>query len=224
MKNDKIKVLDKGFIRLVEKMGTDSSITQAARVSYGDGTKSVSTDTKLIHYLYKNKHTSPFEMCELKFHLKMPMFIARQWLRHRTANVNEYSARYSIVKDEYYIPESKHICYQDKVNKQASGEAVPLELAQHFRDSVETESTILFDNYKYFLNKGISRETCRILLPQNIYTQFYWKIDLHNLLHFIRLRNSKHAQYEIRQYAKRILKDIIQVYYPITYEAFKKYK
>ena len=218
------KVLDHGFIRVIDYMGTDESIVQAARVSYGKGTKQVSQDRALIHYLLRHKHTTPFEMCEIKFHIKMPIFVARQWIRHRTANVNEYSARYSILDNEFYIPDMSHISSQSSVNKQCrEEEPLPKEIAQKVVDILTQNASASYKQYESLINDyDFARELARANLPINIYTQWYWKIDLHNLMHFIRLRADAHAQYEIRVYAE-IMRDIMEKWVPITYEAFMNY-
>jgi thymidylate synthase (FAD) len=218
-----IPVLDKGFIRVIDIMGNDSAIVQAARVSYGDGTKTPSDDKKLIRYLYKNKHTSPFEMCEIKLHIKAPLFVARQWLRHRTANVNEISARYSIMKEEFYIPELSRVQGQSATNKQGSGQELDIETQKWFVERVKKNSQNAFQDYNDALEKEVSRELARMMLPVNLYTEWYWKIDLHNLLHFVRLRDESHAQYEIQVYAQAI-REIIKEWCPMTYEAFSQYK
>lgn len=224
--NDLIKeiaCLDKGFVRLVDWMGDDSSIVQAARVSYGKGTKSVSEDTGLIRYLLRNKHTSPFEMVEFKFHVKLPIFIARQWIRHRTANVNEYSGRYSEMPDDCYVPEPMQIRPQSSNNKQGrSDEQFENAKSQAISDSMRFVQENLFSEYSALLAKGVAREIARINLPLSNYTEWYWKIDLHNLLHFLRLRSDNHAQYEIRVYADAISQIIKQIV-PITYAAFEDY-
>lgn len=230
-----INVLDHGFIRVVDYMGNDSSIVQAARVSYGAGTKQVNDDQSLINYLMRNDHTSPFEMCEIKLHVKLPIFVARQWIRHRTANVNEYSSRYSILKNEFYLPKLENICEQSQNNKQGRGETIPEEFASRILEILRSDSIRAFNNYQLMLNvdvdnnpidvsrPGVARELARIELPLNTYTEWYWKIDLHNLLHFLKLRSSDHAQFEIREYAK-VLLDILQKWVPATYNAFMKYK
>jgi len=232
---DPMPVLDHGFIRVVDYMGNDSAIVQAARVSYGAGTKQVNDDQSLINYLMRNDHTSPFEMCEIKLHVKLPIFVARQWIRHRTASVNEYSARYSILKNEFYLPKVENICEQSKNNKQGSGDAIEPEFAQRILDMLRTDSIRAFNNYQLMLNvdadnnpidvsrPGVARELARIDLPLNSYTEWYWKIDLHNFLHFLRLRASSHAQFEIRQYAE-VLLDILKKWVPATYNAFMRYK
>lgn len=218
---EEYKVLDCGFVRLVDKMGDDSSVVQGARVSYGTGTKTLNKDKGLIEYLWKNRHTSPFEMCEIKLHIKCPIFIARQWLRHRTANVNEYSGRYSVMKGDYYVPDK--ICTQSNLNKQASAGYVSRETEEKMRSDILKVSEYALGLYHEYLAQGVSRETCRILLPINFYTEFYWKIDLHNLLHFLKLRNHDHAQSEIRSYAEIILEKIVKPWVPLCYGAFKKY-
>ncbi|AHX11114.1 thymidylate synthase, flavin-dependent [Neorickettsia helminthoeca str. Oregon] len=216
------QVLDKGFIRVVDYMGNDQSIVQAARVSYGKGTKTVNQDRALIHYLMRHSHTTPFEMCEIKFHIKMPIFVARQWIRHRTANVNEYSARYSIVDNEFYIPEMEKVCYQSATNAQGGSDQVDQVLAQEFNDALNENSRALYEGYTHFINSGLAREIVRIALPLNAYTEMYWKIDLHNLLHFLKLRSHSHAQYEIRRYAE-VMEEIVKLWVPIAYEAFLEY-
>ncbi len=217
--------LDHGFIRVVDFMGSDSAIVQAARVSYGDGTKTVNEDKGLINYLMKHKHTSPFEMCEIKLHIKLPMFIARQWIRHRTANVNECSARYSILPEEYYIPELQNILPQSEMNKQCRGGEISPEFAKDAQSLIRESSKRSYEDYQALLGdeeNGIAREIARGVLPVNMYTEWYWKIDLHNLLHFIRLRIHPHAQYEIRVYAQ-ILADIVKAWCPLAYGAFEEH-
>ena len=214
------KILDKGFIRVVDYMGTDASIVQAARVSYGDGTKTVRQDKGLISYLMRNEHTTPFEMCEIKLHIKAPMFVTRQWLRHRTASVNEYSARYSVMKEEYYTPDKDNICNQSSINKQSSGEELLWDDADEVNKIIDANNIDTYWRYEQLIEDyGVARELARVVLPNNIYTEFYWKIDLHNLLHFIRLRCDSHSQSEIRQYAFKI-KDIIKSWVPYTYTAY----
>lgn len=219
--NTPISVLDKGFVRVVDYMGDDSSIVQAARVSYGKGTKTVSDDERLINYLMRHRHTTPFEMCEIKLHVKLPIFVARQWVRHRTASINEYSARYSELHNEFYIPSLDQIETQSTSNKQ--GRAVGLgrreKLDAYIR--MEDASQEAYKNYEDLLALGVSRELARMVLPVNIYTSWYWKIDLHNLLHFIRLRSDSHAQYEIRMYSKAI-EEIVNQWVPATWAAFKE--
>lgn len=221
--NKEIKCLDKGFIRLVDYMGNDASIVQSARVSYGKGTKSVTEDKGLIRYLMRHSHTSPFEMVEFKFHVKLPIFVARQWIRHRTANVNEYSGRYSEMRDEFYIPEPEQIRTQSAVNKQGrASEPMPSEESAKIIDKYEKIQKILFADYTDLLDTGLARELARINLPLSTYTEWYWKIDLHNLFHFLRLRLDVHAQYEIRVYAEAMAK-IVKEIVPLAYEAFEDY-
>jgi thymidylate synthase (FAD) len=209
--------------RLVDVMGDDAAIVQAARVSYGQGTKTVNEDRGLIRYLMRHKHTSPFEMVELKFHVKLPIFIARQWIRHRTANVNEYSGRYSEMKDECYLPELEQIRLQAKNNKQGrADETLESNDAETVRDILSSGQTAAFADYKSMLDLGLAREIARINLPLSTYTEWYWKIDLHNLLHFIRLRLDSHAQYEIRVYAEAIA-EMLKIIVPLTWEAFEDF-
>ncbi|CAN2109776.1 FAD-dependent thymidylate synthase [Wolbachia pipientis] len=216
------KVLDHGFIRVVDYMGSDSAIVQAARVSYGKGTKQISQDEALIKYLMRHHHTTPFEMCEIKFHVKLPIFVARQWIRHRTANVNEYSARYSILDNEFYAPKPEQVAKQSDNNKQGSGEAFDPDTSKEIIDSLINDSNLVYSHYEKFIEQGLAREIARTNLMLNYYTQFYWKIDLHNLLHFLKLRADKHAQYEIRVYAEVML-DIIKKWVPLAYNAFVEY-
>lgn len=219
-----IPCLDKGFVRLVDYMGDDNAIVQAARVSYGAGTKSISDDTSLIRYLLRHKHTTPFEMCEIKLHIKAPIFVARQWLRHRTANVNEYSARYSIMEHDYYVPEAEQLCHQSKSNKQGRSDIIAEPLNSKIQSQIKDFSDKSFELYDEFISEDVNlaKEISRTILPVNVYTQFYWKIDLHNLLHFLRLRVDGHAQYEIRVFAQAIL-DLVKEWVPITYQAFMDY-
>lgn len=228
-------VLDHGFVRVIDYMGNDDAIVQAARVSYGKGTKKRTEDRGLIHYLLRHAHTTPFEMCEIKFHLKMPFFIARQWLRHRTANVNEYSARYSILDKEFYIPSSEHLATQSSINKQGRGEPLSPDYSQYVRDLLHHDAERNYAHYEELLNEdaegnpwnpqkeNLARELARMNLPLNFYTQMYWKIDLHNLMHFLTLRADAHAQYEIRVYAE-IMLDLLKRWVPFTYEAFIQYR
>ncbi|MDR2977908.1 MAG: FAD-dependent thymidylate synthase [Rickettsiales bacterium] len=216
------KVLDHGFIRVVDYMGSDSAIVRAARVSYGKGTKRISQDEALIKYLMRHHHTTPFEMCEIKFHVKLPIFVARQWIRHRTASVNEYSARYSILDNEFYIPKPEQVAKQSDNNKQGSGEAFDSHTSKEIIDSLTNDSNLVYSHYEKFIEQGLTREIARANLMLNYYTQFYWKIDLHNLLHFLKLRADKHAQYEIRVYAEVML-DIIKKWVPMAYGAFVEY-
>ena len=228
-------VLDHGFVRVIDYMGNDSSVVQSARVSYGAGTKKVNADKALINYLMAHRHTTPFEMCEIKFHIKLPIFVARQWIRHRTASVNEYSARYSIVEDEFYIPQAQHLSAQSKVNHQGRDETKILNKEEQKKvlQILKADSTNAYNNYLEMINQdadgnivdnnkeGLARELARMNLPLNCYTQWYWKIDLHNLLHFLNLRADSHAQYEIRVYAEVML-DLVKKWVPHCYEAFLK--
>ncbi len=216
------KVLDHGFIRVIDYMGSDSAILQAARVSYGKGTKQINQDEALIKYLMRHYHTTPFEMCEIKFHVKLPIFVARQWIRHRTANVNEYSARYSILDHEFYIPKAEQIAKQSDNNKQGRGKAFDLNTSKKIIDSLINDSNLAYSHYEKFIEQGLAREIARTNLTLNYYTQFYWKVDLHNLFHFLKLRIDKHAQYEIRVYAE-IMLDIIKEWVPIAHSAFIEY-
>ena len=228
-------ILDHGFIRVIDYMGDDSSIVQAARVSYGKGTKKVSTDSGLIKYLMRHWHSTPFEMCEIKYHVKLPIFIARQWIRHRTANVNEYSARYSILDKEFYLPSSEHLAAQSQSNRQGRGEVIEGDQAKQVLDLLKNDAERTYKNYEEMLNqrfdgttidenkKGLARELARMNLTLNTYTQWYWKTDLLNLMNFLRLRADSHAQYEIRAYADAML-DTVKKWVPITYEAFMDYR
>ncbi|OWZ25317.1 FAD-dependent thymidylate synthase [Wolbachia endosymbiont of Wuchereria bancrofti] len=216
------RVLDHGFIRVVDYMGSDSAIVQAARVSYGKGTKQINQDEALIKYLMRYHHTTPFEMCEIKFHVKLPIFVARQWIRHRTANVNEYSARYSILDHEFYIPELEQVAKQSDNNKQGSGEAFDLDISKEIIDSLTNDSNLVYSHYNKFIEQGLAREIARTNLTLNYYTQFYWKVDLHNLLHFFKLRADKRAQHEMRVYAEVML-DIVKKWVPLAHSAFVEY-
>ena len=230
-----IPVLDHGFVRVIDYMGDDAAIVQAARVSYGKGTKKVSDDSGLINYLLRHHHTTPFEMCEIKYHVKVPIFIARQWIRHRTANVNEYSARYSVLDREFYIPSVEQLAMQSKQNHQGRGALLKGEEAQHVLDLLKEDATRNYDHYVEMLNEdpdgdiideargGLARELARMNLTLNMYTQWYWKIDLHNLLHFLSLRADAHAQYEIRVYADAML-ETVERWVPIAYKAFVQYR
>ncbi len=221
--NKEFQILDHGFVRLVDFMGSDAAIVQAARVSYGAGTTKKSRDRELIRYLLGHAHTSPFEMVEFKFHVKLPIFVARQWIRHRTANVNEYSGRYSVMKDEFYVPRAEDIRFQSEVNMQGrSDENVPEDLQQEFLEYLASSQKDVFANYKKFIDTGLARELSRISLPLSLYTEWYWKIDLHNLLHFLRLRMDSHAQMEIRLYAEKMA-EIVAAICPMTMEAFDDY-
>jgi thymidylate synthase (FAD) len=221
------QVLDHGFVRVVDYMGDDAAICQAARVSYGRGTKSVQNDEGLIRYLMRHWHSTPFEMCEIKLHVKLPVFVARQWIRHRTANVNEYSARYSILDREFYIPAPDHVAAQSEINNQGRGAALEGEEAARVLEILKSDSDRAYDNYEAMISQddqqGLARELARMNLPANIYTQWYWKVDLHNLFHFLRLRADSHAQYEIRVYADAIC-DMVADWVPFAYRAFSDYQ
>ena len=219
-------VLDHGFVRVIDYMGDDAAICQAARVSYGKGTKSVQNDEGLIRYLMRHWHSTPFEMCEVKLHVKLPVFVARQWIRHRTANVNEYSARYSILDREFYIPAPEHINSQSVVNNQGRGEVLQGEDAARVLEMLKADSGRAYDNYETMIDEdgiGLARELARMNLPANVYTQWYWKVDLHNLFHFLRLRADAHAQYEIRVYADAIC-EMVKDWVPFAYKAFEDYR
>jgi thymidylate synthase (FAD) len=197
------RVLDKGFVRLVDYLGGDQRIVQAARVSYGEGTKSYRKDAALIDYLLRHEHTSPFEQVILTFHTKMPVFVARQWIRHRTARLNEISGRYSVMKDEFYVPAPGDLALQSDDNKQGrSSEPMPADQAGDIRDRMAADQAAAFQAYTGLLDEGLARELARINLPLSLYTEWYWQIDLHNLFHFLRLRMDPHAQREIRVYAE----------------------
>ena len=227
--------LDHGFVRVVDYMGDDQAIVQAARVSYGKGTSRVSEDRGLIRYLMRHRHSTPFEMCEIKLHVKLPMFIARQWIRHRTASINEYSARYSVLDKEFYIPEEKDLAVQSKLNKQGRGNILSPKDSEEALFLLKRDAEKSYETYEYLLNEnnkgevidenrdGLSRELARINLTLNTYTQWYWKTNLHNLMNFIFLRADSHAQYEIRVYADIIYK-IMESWVPITAEAFNSYR
>ena len=230
-----IPVLDHGFIRVIDYMGDDSSIVQSARVSYGKGTKKVSTDEGLIKYLMRHRHSTPFEMCEIKYHVKLPIFIARQWIRHRTANVNEYSARYSILDKEFYLPAKEQLAAQSQSNRQGRGDVLQGKQAEDVLNILKDDATRTYDNYEKLLNErfdgtkidenkvGLARELARMNLTLNTYTQWYWKTDLLNLLNFLFLRADNHAQYEIRVYADKML-ETVKKWVPITYQAFMDYR
>tara|TARA_B100001059_G_scaffold50704_1_gene44047 strand:- start:4589 stop:5545 length:957 start_codon:yes stop_codon:yes gene_type:complete len=227
--------LDHGFIRVVDYMGDDQAVVQAARVSYGKGTTRVSEDRGLIRYLMRHRHSTPFEMCEIKLHVKLPMFIARQWIRHRTASINEYSARYSVLDKEFYIPAAKDLALQSLTNRQGRGEVLSEKNSKEALDMLKRDAEKCFDTYEYLLNEksngdiidenreGLARELARINLTLNTYTQWYWKTNLHNLMNFIYLRADSHAQYEIRVYAD-IIYEIMKAWVPITAEAFNSYR
>ena len=219
---DAIKCLDKGFVRLVDAMGGDDAIVQAARVSYGKGTAKVSQDRGLIRYLMRHRHTTPFEMVEFKFHCKMPIFVARQWVRHRTANINEYSLRYSEARDEFYFPDPENIQFQSALNKQGRLGEVSDELKMKVRNYFEEISDRSFEIYSELNDAGVARELARAILPVNLYTEWYWKNDLHNLLHFIGLRSDSHAQYEIRVFSDAMAESVKSVA-PFAWEAYQDY-
>ena len=230
-----VPVLDHGFVRVVDYMGDDTSIVQSARVSYGKGTKKVSTDSGLIKYLMRHRHSTPFEMCEIKYHVKLPIFVARQWIRHRTANVNEYSARYSILDKEFYLPTKENLAAQSKNNRQGRGDLINGKQADDILKILKEDAEKSYNNYETMLNerydgtiinenqKGLARELARMNLTLNTYTQWYWKTDLLNLLNFLSLRADDHSQYEIRAYAD-VMIDSLKRWVPITYEAFMDYR
>ncbi len=230
-----VPLLDHGFIRVIDYMGDDAAIVQAARVSYGRGTRRVSEDAGLIRYLMRHRHSTPFEMCEIKYHVKLPIFVARQWIRHRMANVNEYSARYSVMDREFYIPEPAQLAAQSNVNRQGRGEVLQGEEAADVLALLRDDASRNYDHYAQMLNEtadgtivdesrqGLARELARMNLTLNTYTQWYWKTDLHNLLNFCSLRADPHAQYEIRVYADAIL-DTVRAWVPAAYEAFRDYR
>ena len=235
MLHSAIPVLDHGFIRVIDYMGDDAAVVQAARVSYGRGTRRVSEDAGLIRYLMRHRHSTPFEMCEIKFHVKLPIFIARQWIRHRTANVNEYSARYSILDREFYIPAPEHLAAQSATNRQGRGEVLIGAEAEEVLRVLREDATRTYDHYAAMLNEdaegnkrdparaGLARELARMNLTLNTYTQWYWKTDLHNLMHFLSLRADAHAQYEIRAYAEAMLA-CLDAWVPATAAAFRDYR
>ncbi|MEM7723696.1 MAG: FAD-dependent thymidylate synthase [Pseudomonadota bacterium] len=221
------EVLDHGFVRVIDYMGDDAAIVQAARVSYGAGTKKARDDSGLIRYLMRHWHSTPFEMCEIKLHVKLPVFVARQWIRHRTANVNEYSARYSILDREFYIPAPEHLAAQSTVNNQGRGATLQGAEAAKVLEVLKADAGRAYDHYEQMLSQdgqdGLARELARMNLPANIYTQWYWKVDLHNLFHFLRLRADAHAQYEIRVYADAIC-EMVKDWVPAAYGAFEDYR
>lgn len=230
-----LEVLDHGFIRVIDYMGDDAAVVQAARVSYGRGTKRVSEDAGLIRYLMRHRHSTPFEMCEIKYHVKLPIFVARQWIRHRTANVNEYSARYSVLDREFYIPAPEHLAAQSAVNRQGRGAVLEGERASQILRLLREDAARCFDHYAEMLDAdddgaprdpdqpGLARELARMNLTLNTYTQWYWKTDLHNLLNFIALRADSHAQYEIRVYAEAMMRSVA-AWVPLTFQAFSDYR
>jgi thymidylate synthase (FAD) len=230
-----LPVLDHGFVRVIDYMGDDAAVVQAARVSYGKGTKRVSEDRGLIQYLMRHRHTTPFEMCEIKYHVKLPIFVARQWIRHRTANVNEYSARYSILDNEFYLPAPEHLAVQSSANRQGRGEALAPDEAARVLDLLREDAMRAYRDYAFMLNEdeagnvadekrsGLARELARMNLSLNFYTQWYWKTDLYNLLNFLSLRADAHAQYEIRVYAEAMI-GTLERWVPMTAEAFHQYR
>ncbi|MFO1105261.1 MAG: FAD-dependent thymidylate synthase [Amaricoccus sp.] len=222
-----IPVLDHGFVRVIDYMGDDAAIVQAARVSYGQGTRATRDDAGLIRYLMRHWHSTPFEMCEIKLHVKLPVFVARQWIRHRTANVNEYSARYSILDREFYTPRPDHLAAQSTANHQGRGEVLSPDEAARVLALLRDDATRSYDHYEAMLSQdgqqGLARELARMTLPASIYTQWYWKTDLHNLFHFLRLRADAHAQYEIRAYAEAIC-GLVQAWVPAAWDAFEDYR
>ena len=226
-----IPVLDHGFVRVIDYMGDDGAVVQAARVSYGRGTRRVSEDAGLIRYLMRHRHSTPFEMCEIKYHVKLPIFVARQWIRHRMANVNEYSARYSILDREFYIPAPEHLAAQSDSNRQGRGDVLQGAEAAEVLALLRADATLTYDHYAAMLNEdgadpnrqGLARELARMNLTLNTYTQWYWKSDLHNLLNFLSLRADAHAQYEIRVYADAML-DTVRAWVPATFAAFQDYR
>jgi len=230
-----IPVLDHGFVRVIDYMGDDGAVVQAARVSYGRGTRAANEDRGLIRYLMRHRHSTPFEMCEIKYHVKLPIFVARQWIRHRTANVNEYSARYSILDREFYIPAPAQLAAQSSVNRQGRGDVLQGEEAARVLDLLREDAARCYDHYVEMLNEdergeaidparqGLARELARMNLTLNAYTQWYWKTDLHNLLHFLSLRADAHAQYEIRAYAEAMLRTV-QAWVPECFAAFRDYR
>ena len=229
-----LPVLDHGFVRVIDYMGDDAAVVQAARVSYGRGTRKVQEDEGLLRYLLRHRHTTPFEMCEIKYHVKLPIFVARQWIRHRTANVNEYSGRYSILDREFYVPAPEHLAAQSRSNRQGRGAVLEGEEAAEALEILKRDATRAYDDYERLLNEradgslidegrsGLARELARMNLPVNFYTQWYWKTDLHNLLHFLMLRADPHAQYEIRAFAEAML-ETLRRWVPLTCRAFEDY-
>ena len=222
-----LPVLDHGFVRVVDYMGDDAAVVQAARVSYGRGTRAANEDRGLIRYLMRHRHTTPFEMCEIKYHVKLPIFVARQWIRHRTANVNEYSARYSIMDREFYIPEPQHLAAQSTVNNQGRGAVLEGAEAARVLEILKSDAARSYDHYEAMLSQdgqqGLARELARMNLPANIYTQWYWKMDLHNLFHMLMLRMDSHSQWEIQQYAQAIWLHV-QQWVPVSAKAFEVYR
>ena len=231
-----LPVLDRGFIRVIDYMGDDAAIVQAARVSYGRGTKRSRDDQGLINYLMRNWHTSPFEMCEIKLHVKLPIFVARQWIRHRTANVNEYSARYSVLDNEFYVPDREQLRAQSASNRQGRGDLLETDEAEQVMEILREDAMRSYAHYEEMLNEGpdgeavdperqgLARELARMNLSLGFYTQWYWKVDLHNLMHFLRLRADPHAQFEIREYADVLIEQVMKRWVPMTLGAFENYR
>ena len=218
-----IKVLDHGFVRLVDYMGSDARIVQTARVSYGDGTKTLREDAGLIDYLLRHEHTSPFEHVIFEFHAKMPIFVARQWIRHRTARLNEISGRYSVIKDEFYVPDSSSINFQNKDNKQGRAvDDVPDSLKDKVISILSKDQEAVYKNYEEMIDDDIARELARINLPLSTYTEWYWQMDLKNMFHFLKLRMDHHAQWEIQEYGRAMAK-IVKAVCPLAYESFEKH-
>jgi len=230
-----LPVLDHGFVRVIDYMGDDAAVVQAARVSYGRGTRKVSEDRGLINYLMRHRHTTPFEMCEIKYHVKLPIFVARQWIRHRTANVNEYSARYSILDNEFYLPRPEHLAAQSKANRQGRDRVLVGREAERVFALLRKDAELVYAHYMEMLNEGeagapldpersgLARELARMNLSLNFYTQWYWKTNLHNLMHFLSLRADAHAQFEIRAYAE-VMIDTLRRWCPICHDAFMEYR
>ncbi|MFO1080929.1 MAG: FAD-dependent thymidylate synthase [Reyranellaceae bacterium] len=230
-----LPVLDHGFVRVIDYMGDDAAVVQAARVSYGRGTKKVSEDRGLINYLMRHRHTTPFEMCEIKYHVKLPIFVARQWIRHRTANVNEYSARYSILDNEFYVPKPEHLAAQSRQNRQGRDAVLAGSEAERVFALLRQDAELVYEHYQEMLNEGadgqpldpgrsgLARELARMNLSLGFYTQWYWKTNLHNLMHFLSLRADAHAQYEIRVYAE-VMIDTLRRWCPICHDAFQEYR
>ena len=231
MLHEAVPVLDHGFVRVVDYMGDDAAVVQAARVSYGRGTRRISEDEALIRYLMRHRHSTPFEMCEIKYHVKLPIFVARQWIRHRTANVNEISARYSILDREFYLPSPEHLAAQSESNRQGRGEVLGEEEAGEVLALLRRDAEQAYATYSTLLNedgadprrRGLARELARMNLTLNTYTQWYWKTDLHNLLGFLALRADPHAQYEIRAFADAMLRSV-EAWVPVTWRAFRDYR
>ena len=221
--DQRLEVLDHGFVRMVDYLGGDARVVQSARVSYGEGTKTVREDRALIDYLLRHRHTSPFEQVIFTFHVKMPIFVARQWIRHRTARVNEISGRYSVMQDEFYVPRREEVRFQSVLDRQGSADAeVPEELRERVIASLREGQERTYEVYQGMLEDGIARELARVNLPLSLYTEMYWQIDLNNLFHFLRLRLDWHAQYEIRAYGDAIAR-CVRAVAPLSFEAFEEH-